>query len=747
MFSKKKEEFDKFILTKFNIYNGLFLNLPYDQEAGVGALIPLLNKYVENGLKKDQTPQEILDGFFNENQHINDEQEKLDFMFKVVQFIERQIVLFDSIEDATFPEISSTSNRPGIGSFLKGEQDENKREKALAQLKKLSTRIVLTAHPTQFYQPAVLNIIADLGEYIRENKLDKINESLQQLGLTSLLNSKKPTPLDEAKNIIYYLRNVFYDAIGELFFQVKNEVELFEEFDNYDITKLGFWPGGDRDGNPFVTADVTADVIDELRTTLMKCYYNDVKELQKKITFKHLDEDFADLRELFYKAMFNPEFVISYSEVLLTLESIKDSLIKDYHSLFLPDFERFMVKFKIFKTHFATLDIRQDHSVHYALFTNLLKNAGTIKESLTELGEDELIAFLTTESIELDPASISDPVQADTLKNVLQIPHLQELNGREGCERYIISNSEDTSAVLFVLALLRNSVESNEEIHMDIVPLFETMDGMNNSEAVMRKLFELPAYREHVRRRGDEQTIMLGYSDGTKDGGFLQANWNIFKTKEVLSQVCEEYGVKVMFFDGRGGPPARGGGKTHRFYAAQSDLIANHEIQLTIQGQTISSTYGTHDQFIYNCKELITASLTNAVYGEQNFISKKHRELLEALAQNSFIKYSQLKEHPKFLEYLTQKSTLKYYSNANIGSRPAKRRGDKKLTLSDLRAISFVGSWSQLKQNVPGYYGFGSTLAGYLENGQMSDIKELFKQVPIFKALALTVLAGIEKRV
>ena len=144
----------------------------------------------------------------------------------------------------------------------------------------------------------------------------------------------------------------------------------------------------------------------------------------------------------------------------------------------------------------------------------------------------------------------------------------------------------------------------------------------------MQALFNLPGYREHLRGRRDIQTMMLGFSDGTKDGGYLKANWSIFKTKETLSGVCRDHGLKAIFFDGRGGPPARGGGKTHRFYAAQTPEIANHEIQLTVQGQTITSTFGTREQFMHNSEQLLTAGLSNAIFGNENTITPEQRELI-----------------------------------------------------------------------------------------------------------------------
>ncbi|MDF1547832.1 MAG: phosphoenolpyruvate carboxylase, partial [Bacteroidales bacterium] len=333
----------------------------------------------------------------------------------------------------------------------------------------------------------------------------------------------------------------------------------------------------------------------------------------------------------------------------------------------------------------------------------------------------------------------------ETLLNISQLKAIQDKNGEEGCNRYIISNSEDVFSVLFVYALFKWCGWREDSLSFDIVPLFETMEGMKTSETTMQELFDIEEYKSHLQRRNNKQTIMLGFSDGTKDGGYLKANWSIFKTKENLSVLCEKNQVKPIFFDGRGGPPARGGGKTHRFYAAQSNLISNNEIQLTIQGQTITSKYGTQEQFIHNCEQLLTAGLSNYLSGNENIISDEFRDLLEELSNISYEKYKELKVHPKFIPFLENMSTLKYYNKTNIGSRPGKRGDKKKLELADLRAISFVGSWSQLKQNVPGYYGTGIALKALVKKGKLPALKKMFQENAFFKALMLNCMMSLSK--
>ena len=741
---KRLEEFNKSVTNKFNIYNSLFLSLPYRNIKNVGMLIPLLTEQCELGLKEGKSPREILEVFFTKYCEIPDERERLDFMFKIIQYVERQVVLYDSVEDSAFPKLQEYTDSLSIKDYFELVEQNKNWDKISDKLANFSARIVLTAHPTQFYTSSVLDIIDELRNLINDNKVNEIDTTLQQLGLTSLVNSKKPTPLNEARNIIYILRKTYYHAIGDLFQYIKGNISD-ETFDNFDLIKLGFWPGGDRDGNPFVTAETTREVADDLRMNLMKCYYNDLKALSKKLTFQGIQDDLESLRTSIYNSMFNSESVISYEMIIGKLESIRTTLKTDYHGLYIDLLNQFIDKVHIFKTHFANLDIRQDHSKHYQTVEEILKASGTIQDSLDELSEEDLIDCLMNKDIPIDEGQLEDPIVIDTIRNIKQLKFIQNRNGEPGINRYIISNSEDIFSVLFVYGLFRWCGIKQEEITFDIVPLFETMKGMAEAGPIMRKLYELKDLRKHVERRGDKQTMMLGFSDGTKDGGYLKANWSILKTKETLSTVCKDHGVKAVFFDGRGGPPARGGGKTHRFYAAQTKDVANHEIQLTIQGQTITSTYGTREQFMHNAEQLLTAGLSNNLFGKTHSISEKNRALIEELSSLSFAKYDALKKHDKFIPYLEQRSTLKYYTMANIGSRPSKRGKAKQLTLSDLRAISFVGSWSQLKQNVPGYFGLGTAIKALVEQGRLEEMKQLFKDVPFFRALMMNSMMSLAK--
>jgi len=382
--------------------------------------------------------------------------------------------------------------------------------------------------------------------------------------------------------------------------------------------------------------------------------------------------------------------------------------------------------------------------VHKGLVETILAQNGLIDQNLSELSDDELTAILLRPDMAINEADLLDDLQRDTIETIRTIRDIQARNGVAGCHRYVISHAEDRYAVLFVYALIR-WVWKKEQITVDIIPLFESMTGMGNASAIMDSLFSLPVYRQHVDSRRTRQTMMLGFSDGTKDGGYLEANWTIQKTKEALTATCRQHEIEAVFFDGRGGPPARGGGKTHRFYAAQGPDVASHALELTIQGQMISSTYGTASHFRHNCELLIAAGLHQHLFGATDAMTQAQRDLMEELADISYEAYNDLKQDPSFVPYLEKRSTLRYYTRANIGSRPASRSKSEQLSLDDLRAIPFVGSWSQLKQNVPGYYGIGTALKQVADDGRLDDLKALFAESPLFHSLALNSMMSLSK--
>ncbi len=361
-----------------------------------------------------------------------------------------------------------------------------------------------------------------------------------------------------------------------------------------------------------------------------------------------------------------------------------------------------------------------------------------------QLSEDEKIAILSNVLGDLDSSVFENEMTKSTIESIQAIKQIQNENGEFGANRYIISNNESALNVMETFALIRLNNWENPSV--DIIPLFESVDDLQKAHIIMEKLYTNPAYANHLKSRNNKQTIMLGFSDGTKDGGYLMANWSIYEAKEELTAISRKYGIKAIFFDGRGGPPARGGGKTHKFYASLGPNIENKEIQVTVQGQTISSNFGTLDSCRNNLENLLSAGVTNQVFSKgKNELSADEKEVLGQLAALGYQKYLDFKNHPKFIPYLEQMSTIRYYAKTNIGSRPSKRNKSDHLDFKDLRAIPFVGSWSQLKQNVPGFFGVGSALKHFEDTNQWGKVQDLYDNSLFFKTLLENSMMSLAK--
>lgn len=737
---QRAEKFRQIVENKFQIYNSLFMSLPYDKMTNIGMLLPFLSEESKIGYEAGKTPEEIVEEFFKNHTDLQTEEQKTELLFKIIQYIERQVVLFDSIEDAAFPNMHSESDNGTVTNMYERSLQDHKLEKIREKLKDFAVKIVFTAHPTQFYPNSVQRILHDLRNAITSDSITNIDMLLQQLGKTPFVNKEKPTPIDEALSIIYYLRYVYYDTIGELFTKIKSTFGSEHFHLHEDLIQLGFWPGGDRDGNPFVTADVTKRVAEELHSAILKAYYNNLKSVRRRLSFRGVSDVLTKLSNELYSGIFRNE-KITADDIIKRLEEAEKILVEQHNSLFLDVLVNFKDRVKIFGTHFATLDVRQDSRIHQQVINEVFDKVFGDIEASNEEKFNQLIQI----SDKVNADDFEDIVK-DTLLTVSQISEIQELNGSRGMNRYIISNSDAVKDVMNVYAFFKISGYKDDDINMDIVPLFETMEGLANAENVMNELYLNPVYQKHLKRRGNQQTIMLGFSDGTKDGGYLKANWEIYKAKEVLTKLSEENGIKVIFFDGRGGPPARGGGKTHDFYASQGKTIANNKIELTIQGQTITSIFGNKEQAKYNFEQLLTAGVENDVFkNSKKDLTEKERALIIELADISYQKYSDLKAHPMFVPYLQEMSTLEYYGKTNIGSRPSKRGGGSDLKFEDLRAIPFVGSWSQLKQNVPGFFGFGFAMQEMKAQGRFDEVIDLYKGSDFFKTLVLNSMMSMNK--
>jgi len=724
------------------------MTLPFDSLYKTVVLLPLFHETCLNGFKENQNPTEIVTTFFNDYQSHLTEIQKVDLLFRFIQFIERQVVLFDAVEDASF---KYTHNLQGVGTLnsLKENADTEQKMQVLKEfLESFKVRIVLTAHPTQFYPGNVLGIITDLTSAIELNDIPTIKNLLAQLGKTPFFKEKKPTPLDEAKNLIWYLKNVFYSSFGDIYDYINQSVFDHQSIDNSIIT-IGFWPGGDRDGNPFVTPEITLSVADRLREAIIKKYIKDLKNLERRLTFRGVQERVVMLNKKLHNTLHNQKNSISLKEFVSKLNDIRTLLIEQHQSLYVQQVTSLINKTKLFGYHFGSLDIRQDSRVHDRMFTSLVTE---ILESGSELFPADFFK-LSPEGQKEHLANMKGSIDGITFKNedsisiidtIKAVKTIQEQNGENACNRYIISNNQTALNVWQLFAMLK-MISFQDQLTMDVVPLFETVADLEVAPEVMEELYTNATYKQHLKLRYNKQTIMLGFSDGTKDGGYLMANWAIFKAKEALTAVSRKYDIDVIFFDGRGGPPARGGGKTHQFYSSLGPTIEDKEIQVTIQGQTISSNFGTMDSSRFNMEQLISSGIMNKLNGENTGMDASDKQVMNQLADLSYETYLQFKNHPKFIAYLEEMSTLKYYAKTNIGSRPSKRGNATELSLDDLRAIPFVGSWSQLKQNVPGFFGLGTALKHFDDKGEFDKVVQLYNHSKFFRALIANSMMSLSK--
>ena len=740
---KMQHNFVHEVIFKYQLFNGLFLSLPFEDIDEAGAVLSIFAKACEEGLQEGKTPQEIVEQFWQEINFPEARREPL--LFKFLQFIERQIVLFDALEDAAFSKTHDLSGDGTIDNLLHQiSQDQHKFNILKQTLDSYKVRIVLTAHPTQFYPNQILTIIADMGQALKNNDLDEIRNLFLQLGLTRFSNQKKPTPFDEAASLIWYLENIFYTEFSK----------IQEKLPSSNINlELGFWPGGDRDGNPFVVADTTLKVASRLRATILRLYHKDLRLLRRKLTF---DTVYEKINEIIIKV--NGDQYLTASILIAELEEVIVLLKKNYQSLSVNLVENLIVKIRLFNFYFVKIDIRQNSAIHKQVIGDMFQEHGIHKDyaNLTDTKKIELLKA-NLSRVDLLQHDYTDAMVNEVINTIKAVHSVQQSNGVNAIERYIISNTNSVASIFevyFLITLTNNYLQKaktkpkTEPICLEIVPLFETIDDLMLAPIIMETLYNDSNYKKLLKQHNNRQTIMLGFSDGTKDGGYLMANWSIYVAKKNLTILANKYEIQVVFFDGRGGPPSRGGGNTRDFYHAMGADVATKEIQLTIQGQTISSNFGAHDTAAFNLEQLFTSGLVAKIFPQQEkSITKTDEKLISLLAQECYTAYLDLRHDDMFIPYLEEITPLKYLTSTNIGSRPAKRNSDGRLHFEDLRAIPFVGAWTQMKQNILGYYGLGTGIKILIKKDKAyaDKLYHLYRNSLFFKTLINNSMESLAK--
>jgi phosphoenolpyruvate carboxylase len=360
---------------KYKLYNSIFLTLPLDEINGTGIMIPILSNECINGLQNEKSPFEILEFFFAKHTSFHSEKEKQDFMFRVIQYIERQVVLLDAVEDAAFEKVTDLDGTGSLRSLIERINRENKLPQLRSILENFAVRLVLTAHPTQFYPGSVLGIINDLIEAIQKNDLLLIQTLLKQLGKTPFFKKERPTPFDEAINLSWYLENIFYHSASDLYKKILQQagIQMAGEKPGRLIS-LGFWPGGDRDGNPFVTTNTSLQVADNLRQTLLNNYYLDLRILRRRLSFKGVYEILLQLEDRIHAAITepDPDKRIHFPELWAGLKQIEEILMNEHDSFFIDLLHDLKNKLILFGFHFASIDIRQDSRMIRKAFDSLM---------------------------------------------------------------------------------------------------------------------------------------------------------------------------------------------------------------------------------------------------------------------------------------------------------------------------------------------------------------------------------------
>ena len=584
-----KLNFAEYIKRKFQFLDSVFLSLPLNNLED-GKILTDFKEHVYKSFDENNDPEKVVLSCFPNR---CEDREIIDDLFQIIKYIEREVVLYDSVEDAAFEKINNLNGPNSLANVIGNAVTDEKSERLSELLSEINIRLVLTAHPTQFYPGTILGIINDLNIAIRENNLTEISTILKQLSFTPFFSKEKPTPFDEALSLIWYLENVFYKAILDIQETVQNNVPGYSgEIINPELIEMGFWPGGDRDGNPFVTPEITLRVAKRLRSAILGKYHEEIKKLRRKLTFRDVHEKLKIIEIALFRSLYSenkPE--ITLDDLLRVLRETADTLKNSFDEIYLEETLRLINTIKIFQYHFASLDIRQDNKTHREVLMEILESLGKAHDYENLAGEEAGTFLLGNDSLS-DDFTVNSEISRNTLEYIKNIKTIQELNGEKGCCRYIISNCGSERDVFELISLFLFAGWEKDNITVDFIPLFETISDLEKSDSVMRRLYSSSFYRAHIARRNNRQTVMLGFSDGTKDGGYFTANWGIYKAKEALTAVSEEFNIKLTFFDGRGGPAARGGGKTHNFYTSHGRSIENTSLHLIKAGLLELNHYG-----------------------------------------------------------------------------------------------------------------------------------------------------------
>ena len=666
------------------------------------------------------------------------------------------------------------------------------KENAAEILEHLNVVPVLTAHPTQVQRTTMLDLtnhIHVLLRKYRDVRMGLLNEEkwhndlrryIEIIMRTDMIREKKLKVTNEITNVMEYYNSSFLQAVTNLTEEYKRLAKKHGiDLKNPTPITMGMWIGGDRDGNPYVTSETLKKSALTQCEVIMNYYDTKVANLYREFSLStgivkvseavqemaYLSEDNSIYREkeLYRRALYYIQTKLKNTKAYFIdqiktephyhkieefkhdLLAIKQSLLENKSEAMISgEFTELLQAVEVFGFYLASIDMRQDSSVHEACVAELLASAGIV-ENYSELSEDEKCHVLLNELL-YDPRILSatHAKKSDLLQKELEIfqtaRELKDKLGDAVIKQTIISHATSVSDLL-ELAVMHKEVGliDREFARVQIVPLFETIEDLDNSYDTMKKYLSLPIAQKWIASNNNYQEIMLGYSDSNKDGGYLSSCWTLYKAQQQLTAIGDEFGVKITFFHGRGGTVGRGGGPTYEAITAQPLRSINDRIRLTEQGEVIGNKYGNKDAAYYNLEMLVSATINRMITKKKSDTntSNRYEYIMDQVVKRSYQIYRDLvfgNEH--FYDYFFESSPIKAISSFNIGSRPAAR---KTITeIGGLRAIPWVFSWSQSRVMFPGWYGVGSSFKEFIDENpkeNLAFLRKMYKNWPFFQSL------------
>ncbi|HEY9855736.1 MAG TPA: phosphoenolpyruvate carboxylase, partial [Stenomitos sp.] len=695
------------------------------------------------------------------------------------------------------------SSPPQPGSFqdvLQCLKDERVSPDALRRaLEHLRLGLVITAHPTEPNRKTVLSKWMRLGHLLYDRdvclktptELEQIDAAvlaeLLTLWQTDEIRERRPTVADELTSALVYCRATLIDAIPRVNQELARTLrQLYpgETFPLPTIVRLGTWIGGDRDGNPFVTHDVTWQTLERLRREILDTYTHRLRSLWSKYSFSdrlapvspELYERLEDLGTLFPERLvevrtrnahepYRHLLTLMHERLTATLDgdaerrypdarafaadlAVIDRCLREHGAGRVADLELATLRRQVdaFGFVLASLDVRQNSKGHLGALDAMLREAGICADyaERDEIGRQEALdAFFATSRPLLWPDAALPPAVQETRETMVTLSRALGEFGPEAFDAYIVSMTEAPSDLLELLALMqdaglyRRRPDGSAECAIDLVPLFETIPDLRAAPEVFHTLLTHPSYRAALRARGDVQEIMIGYSDSNKDGGFVTSNWELYQAQRALARIAREHGIRLRLFHGRGGSIGRGGGPSHRAILAQPPGTVQGDLKITEQGEVLAWKYAQPDLADRNLEQMVTATLRATLAEPERDGSDAERDAMFAgISQTAYDAYRALVfEDPAFLRFFREATPIAEIEQLKIGSRPP-RRG-KELGIESLRAIPWVFSWIQNRCLLPSWYAAGTALEAFCDRqaGGLEILRGWYREWPFFEAL------------